>query len=198
MNTSFVIHHYTALKEALLEAFDKTPAQWDREFISIKSLGDLTPTAMLRKMRRLRPKSEHSSMLFRFGFLRILPSEVSNILVVLDDAPLDELAKKADKILEQSNDAPGSVAAIRGEVSSLPPSFPFSMGEVDAVKQFFCGGRVPSASNSAPQARGGSRGDVFTCNSHAKWGTKAYSCKPGCLFSDLPLNKRTGNSNAGR
>ena len=34
---------YSALKEALLEAYEKTPAQKDREFMTIRSLGDLTP-----------------------------------------------------------------------------------------------------------------------------------------------------------
>ena len=109
---------YSALKEALLEAFEKTPAQKDREFMTIRSLGDLTPTAMLRKMRRLRPKPEHDSTIFRWSFLRILLLEVSNILVVMEDEPLDALAKKADRILEQRSDAPGSVAAITVSPSS--------------------------------------------------------------------------------
>ena len=50
---------YTALKEALLEAYEKTPAQPDREFMALRTLGDLTPSAMLRKMRHLRPSEEH-------------------------------------------------------------------------------------------------------------------------------------------
>ena len=85
--------------------------------MAIKSLGDLTPTALLRKMQRLRPKSEHESALFRFGFFRVLPTEISNILVVLEHETLDVLAKKADRILEQKNDTPGSVAAISAEFS---------------------------------------------------------------------------------
>ena len=59
---------YTALKEALLKAYDKTPQQKNREFMAIKSLGNLMPSAMLRKMKRLRPLEEHSSDLFHFGF----------------------------------------------------------------------------------------------------------------------------------
>ena len=34
---------YSALKEALLEAYEKTPAQKDQGFMTIRSLGDLTP-----------------------------------------------------------------------------------------------------------------------------------------------------------
>ena len=92
---------YTALKTALMEAYGKTPLQKDREYNSIRSLGELTPSAMLRKMRRLRPPEEHSSQLFRFTFFRVLPLDVSNILVVLEDESLDVLAKKADKIMDQ-------------------------------------------------------------------------------------------------
>ena len=181
---------YTALKNALLDAFERTPAQKDREFMAIKSLGDLTPTALLRKMRRLRPKSEHESALFRFGFFRVLPSEVSNILVVLEHESLDAIAKKADRILEQKNDAPGSVAAISAD------SHQFSIGEVDAVRRLIRGGD----SRDPGGHRGAGRPDnsPFICRNHLKWGTKSFSCKPGCLYADLPLARKSGNANAGR
>ena len=102
-----------------MEAYERTPAQKDCEFMTIRSLGDLTPSAMLRKMRRLRPKTEHSSTIFRWSFLRVLPLEVSNILVVMEDEPLDVLARKADRILEQRSDAPGSVAAITAPIAAV-------------------------------------------------------------------------------
>ena len=183
-----------------MEAYEKTPATKDREFMAIRSLGDLTPSAMLRKMRRLRPKSEHSSTIFRWSFLRVLPLDVSNILVVMEDETLDVLAKKADKILEQRIDAPGSVPAITSPDPAL-----LSIGEVDAVRRFL---RAPDSrgASRAPDPRGVSRDsdsrgrgtDQFICRNHAKWGTKSFSCKPGCLFADLPLSRRSGNGNAGR
>ena len=162
--------------------------------MAIRSLGDLTPSALLRKMRRLRPEEEHKSDLFRFGFLRVLPADVSNILVVLEDEPLDVLAKKADRILDQKRDAPGSVAAI-SDSPSIPASA-FTIGEVDAVRQMLRGRGsrgLPSSSSSSTTAASPS-----ICRNHAKWGTKAFSCRPGCLLSDLPLAKRLENSNAGR
>ena len=88
--------------------------------MAIRSLGDLTPSGLLRKMCRLRPKSEHESDLYHFIFLQVLPSEVSNVLVVLEHESLHVLAKKADRILEQRNSALGSVAAISSDSS---PSF---------------------------------------------------------------------------
>ena len=172
-----------------MDAYERTPAQKNREFMSIRSLGDLTPTALLRKMRRLRPQSEHDSDLFRFGFLRVLPSDVSNILVVLEDEPLDGLPRKADRILEQWNDAPGSVAAISSD-STIPASV-FTVGEVDAVRQLLRG-RDSRGASSTPST------SSSICRNDAKWGSKAFNCRPGCLFSDIPLGKRSGNSNAGR
>ena len=168
--------------------------------MAIRSLGDLKPSAMLRKMRRLRPQSEHSSTIFRWSFLRVLPLEVSNILVVMEDESLDILAKKADRIMEQRSDAPGSVAAIT-PVAETSPSSVLSIGEVDAVRRFL---RQDGRGQSCGDNRGPSRGargpaeTQFTCRNHAKWGTKSFSCKPGCLFADLPLARRPGNSNAGR
>ena len=45
---------YSALKEALMEAYEKTPAQKDREFMSIRSLGnaaeDETPASTGRTL----------------------------------------------------------------------------------------------------------------------------------------------------
>ena len=94
--------------------------------MAIPTLGDLTPSAMLLKMRRLRPQVEHDSTILRWSFLWVLPLEVSNILVVMEDESLDILAKKADKILDQRANAPGSVAAIN-ESSSSPSSY-FTVG----------------------------------------------------------------------
>ena len=179
---------YTALKAALIEAYDKTPLQKDREYNAIRSLGELTPSAMLRKMRRLRPPEEHSSQLFRFGFFRVLPLEVSNILVVMEEESLDVLAKKADKIMDQRADAPGSVAAIS------PGQDFFTRGEVDAVRQFLKSSNQPRT--SAPPSRPSSA--PFTCRFHARWGPKAFRCQPGCLFAELPLAKPQGNGPAGR
>ena len=164
--------------------------------MAINSLGDLTPSAMLRKMRRLRPVSDHSSGLFRFGFLRVLPSDVANILVVLETESLDSLAKKADRIMDQKSTAPGSVAAISPPLPDL-----FTRGEVDEVRQLLResrqghgrGRQVPSRppSSSGPPA-------PFICSFHSKWGPKAFSCRNGCLFAELPLAKRQGNGPAGR
>ena len=163
----------------------------------IRSLGDLTPSAMLRKMCRLRPKTEHESTIFRWSFLRVLPLEVSNILIVMEDQPLDVLAKKADRILEQRTDAPSSVAAIA--TSAGNPSSPLlSVGEVDAVRRFLRGDARAAPRDDDRGARGPTPGTPFTCRNHAKWGPKAFSCKPGCLFAEIPLAKRQGNSNAGR
>ena len=112
---------------------------------------------------------------------------MSNILIVLESESLENLAKKADRILEQRNEAPGSVAAISEEglssSSSLPPTA-FSVGEIHAVRQFMCSRESRDGRESRGQGAGsGSQSNI--CRNHAKWGTKSFSCRPGCLFGDL-------------
>ena len=119
----------------------------------------------------------------------------------MEDEPLDILAKKADRIMEQRSDAPGSVAAITTPVTETSTSSVLSIGEVNAVRRLL---RHDGRGQPRVDDRGASRGargpseTPFTCRNHAKWGTKSFSCKPGCLLADLPLARRPGNSNAGR
>ena len=165
--------------------------------MAIRTLGDLTPSAMLRKMCRLRPQAEHDSTIFRWSFLRVLPLEVSNILVVMEDESLDVLAKKADRILDQRADAPGSVAAINEVSSSSSPSY-FTVGEVDAVHNLLRGNQPRRSPAPGGTGTGAGSGNGYICNGHARWGSKSFSCKAGCIFADTPLAKRSGNGNAGR
>ena len=113
----------------------------------------------------------------------------------MEDQPLDVLAKKAYRIMEQRTDAPGSVAAIAAPANNSLSLL--SIGEVDAVRRLLRrDGRPPRGDDNRGR---GSRDAPFTCRNHAKWGPKAFSCSPGCLFEELPLAKRpAGNSNAGR
>ena len=177
---------YAAIKSALLTAYDQTQAAKDAEFLAITSLGDLKATAMLRKMTRLTSPGTASTTLFRHSFLMVLPSEVRGILATMDD-PIEELAKKADIIIEArgtshgvaSVDTAASVASLAHEVAALRSS-------------------MTRSSHTRPVPSSNSTNDVFVCSSHAKWGTKAYSCKQGCSFSHLPLAARQGNANASR
>lgn len=153
---------YAAIKTALLTAYDQTQATRDAEFLAITSLGDLKATAMLRKMTSLTSPETASTTIFRHSFLMVLPSDVRGILATMTD-PIEELAKKADAIIEArgSNfgvnavDTAAFVASLALEVAALRSSMNKSTRRRPS----------PTVSN-----------DVFVCSSHAKWGSKAYSC----------------------
>ena len=176
---------YAAIKKALLVAYDQTQAAKDAEFLSITSLGDLKPTAMLRKMTRLTSPETASTTIFRHSFLMVLPSDVRGILATMSDS-IEDLAKKADVIIEARGsghaisavDTATSVASLAQEVAALRSSM-----------------SRPNRNRSTPASPSN---DVFICANHAKWGSKAYSCKSGCSFSGVPLASRPGNANASR
>ena len=174
---------YAALKTALLVAYDRTQAAKDAEFLSITSLGDLKASAMLRKMTRLTSPETASTTIFRHSFLMVLPSEVRAILATMDD-PIEELAKKADVIIEARGSGLG-ISAIDTTVASLAQ-------EVAALRSSL---HKPARNRSSASP---ASGEVFVCQNHAKWGTKAYSCKSGCSFAGIPLASRSGNANASR
>ena len=175
---------YSAIKEALLIAYDQTQAAKDAEFLSLTYSGDLKATAMLRKMMRLTSPSTASTTIFRHSFLMVLPSDVRGILATLGE-PIDVLAKKANAIIEArgtnsvaSIDSSPSLTSLAQEVAALR----LSVGRQNRNR-----GSTPAASQ-----------DPFVCYNHTKWGLKAYSCKTGCSFANAPLGARPGNANASR
>merc|ERR1712024_77694 len=88
---------YDALKAALLAAFGKTQAQKDSELLAIMGLGDMKPTALLRRLQSL---NSDPATLFRAHFLALLPSEVRSVLAGQEIADISDLAKAADRVME--------------------------------------------------------------------------------------------------
>ena len=99
--------------------------------------------------------------------------------MVMEDESLDVLAKKADRILDQRADAPGSVAAINEVSSSSSPSY-FTVGEVDAVQPR----RSPAPGGTGASA---GNGNGYICNGHAHRGSKSFSCKTDVFSPTRPL-----------
>ena len=101
---------YDAIKTALLTAFAKTQAQKDAELLGLTGLGDMKPTALLRKMRSF---NSDTATLFRAHFLALLPTEVRSVLASREIKELDELAQTADRIVEARGSS-GHVAPVSG------------------------------------------------------------------------------------
>ena len=103
---------YNALKAALLAAFGKTQAQKDSELLSIAGLGDMKPTALLRRLQSL---NSDPATLFRAHFLALLPSEVRSVLAGREIPDIADLAKAADRVMEAKGFDTHQVAAVASQ-----------------------------------------------------------------------------------
>lgn len=172
---------YEALKSALIDAFAKSQAQKDAELLSISGLGDRKPTALLRKILSL---NSDTNTLLRAFFLAQLPTDVRAVLAGQNITDIDDLAKAADRIVESK--AVAQTGGINATVNDTT---------VSSI-------RNRNARSSAPTK------PSSICYFHCKFGSKARSCRPGCLFADLlhsspsssssKPSTSSGNEGAGR
>lgn len=158
---------YDALKSALISAFGKSQQTKDNELLSLSGLGDRKPSALLRYIRSLNSDPE---TLLRAFFMAQLPTQVRQILSSLALGDLEEVAKKADAILEASE-----CCSIESNVSSLKPN-----QQTDAA-----------VSRSRNQK---DRSFNELCFFHKKFGLNARRCKGG----NCPQNPNSGNERTGR
>ena len=91
---------YETLKTTLLGAFGKSQARKDAELLNISSLGDRSPSALLRELESLNNDAE---TLHRALFLAQLPTQVRSILALQEFLDIHDLAKAADRIVEAKN-----------------------------------------------------------------------------------------------
>ena len=186
---------YDALKTALLAAFGKTQAQKDSELLSITGLGDMKPSALLRRLQSL---NNDPATLFRAHFLALLPAEARSVLAGREIPDISDLAKAADRIMEargfDSHVTPVAVQAFRSRSS-----------------QFQNNRRMPNHQGGGDVEHGSSSGNkesAHICFYHIRYGKEARRCQPWCLLNDsvrgqLKYNGSKekgdqGNSSAGR
>jgi len=166
---------YDSIKAALLEAFDQSQEAKDKALFALNGLGDRKPSSMLRHIRSL---STDLDTFVKAFFLAQLPVEVRSVLAAQRFTTVEEMAKAADRIVE-TRELSGCVAAVATptmDTSTNP-------GAVAAV-----------AKTKAS--------DPFICGPHRKYGPKAHTCKPGCIWAGTPLAPRppppAGNAAATR
>jgi len=170
---------YSDIRTRLISAYEVPRAFLFREIVKPGGLGDRRPSQLLRDMRGSMPPGIGEDALQEF-WLQKLPSNVTAILVGLD-APLDELAARADRILDVSN--PQSIDVLSKEqFSDLAGAVSALSLQVQSLTKI-----VSSAEGSSrPQPRSPARSNVQqpgqVCFYHAKFGIKARACRPPCSF----------------
>jgi len=167
---------YTDIRTRLISVYEVPIALLFREIVKPGGLGDRRPSQLFRNMRSSMPPGIGEDALKEFWLLK-LPSNFTAILAGLI-ALLDDMAARADRILEASN----------------PQSDPESSSTTWPALCLHCLCRFShSQRSSAPQeeaqeqqSRATTRFDVQQpgqlCYYHMKFGSKARAFRPPCGF----------------
>jgi hypothetical protein len=179
---------YTALKNALLSAYEATQFQKDTALLSLNGLGGRRPTELLQHMRSL---NKDPATLFKALFLQQLPPEVRRILAQAPGSSLDELAKIADGIIEADTQTPPFVASISpNSVDGNNIQLETSDYEVNAIRRQ----NLPHGSRKhVSKPTTSDTDDYVLCRIHAKYGPKARSCKKYANGRPCAMFENQGN-----
>lgn len=97
--------YYSIIKERLISVYEESDGKQLQKLLSDMDLGDQKPSQLLRRMRTLARNKVPDSTL-RLMWMNLLPPHVHSVIIVSNaisnDTALDELAKLADKMLEQN------------------------------------------------------------------------------------------------
>lgn len=188
---------YGEAKKALLSHFERNKYDKAGDLLLITSLGDRTPSDLLRYMRSLQP-GEGEGSLFVVIFLNALPKNAKD--AALPKAPnLDEMAKAADIVLAVPDARPSSLSV--QEVSADDGLV--VDGYVDAVRNPPRHGASSTArpSSSSSASRSSSGNDSRLCAVHKRFRELAFRCaspKTCPMRQVLCPRPEAGNAKAGR
>ncbi|ROT72377.1 hypothetical protein C7M84_009229 [Penaeus vannamei] len=117
---------YNELKEAILRRAAPNPLTTLSSFLSSDTMDNRTPSEILRYFQRLltRTSMTFTPDVMHSLFLKRLPADIQQILLV-SDAPLEQLALKADVIIAAKTRAP-SVATVFATAATV--GIPYSPG----------------------------------------------------------------------
>jgi len=168
---------YSDIRTRLISAYEVPKALLFREIVKPGSLGDRRPSQLLRDMRNSMPPGIGEDALKEF-WLQKLPSNVTAILVGLH-APLEELAARADRILDVSN--PQSVDVLsREQFSDLASAVSALLQQVSFLIKIV--NSTEGSSRSRPPTRSDAQQPGEMCFYHTRFGKKARACRSPCNF----------------
>lgn len=181
---------YSALRQAIIDRTAISDQKRIKELLSEVSLGDRTPSQLLRHMKHLAGNSRLDNKFLKELWLQRLPENLRSLLsIFMDNIGLEDLAVKADRAYEHTNSRVLEVREDSNETSS-------TMKLLSDIQQRLANLEVrrPSRSsthrprsNSRPvgkHSRSSSRSSVShdICWFHATYGDKARRCRPGCQY----------------
>jgi hypothetical protein len=201
---------YVEFKNAVISRNSDSDQAAVKKLLSNTQRGDSKPTVFLRKLRSLTQGREAigCEAIIRNSFFSNLPQIVRTALMTLPNESLDKLATMADGMIEACSDTPINAIAVGGAVGGAPPPVaPVSQSLGDTQFSFICSimsaltaevsalkaqdtprGRSASRGRGRDRGRSQSRGrredndDDELCWYHNRWGNKASTCKPPCIW----------------
>jgi hypothetical protein len=197
--------NYAEFKTSLIARNTDSDQTALKQLLSNTQRGEAKPTVFLRRLRALTEGREIGcEAIIRQSFFSNLPNTVRAALLTLPDHTLDQLATMADSMIEAcTSDAPVYAVSVGGAVGGVPA--PVAPTLSDSQFGILCSMMSSitadvSALKAKEQKRGRSmsrgRGDRGRSQSrgrndeenddycwyHNRWGNKATTCKPPCIW----------------
>ena len=109
---------YDELKNTLIKRTTASRTKRSQQLLSAEELGDSKPSQLLRRFEQLLDGTSSDHPLIREVFLQRLPGNVRQLLTATttDETPLDELAQKADRLMDVSSH---NIATIQHDTHNL-------------------------------------------------------------------------------
>lgn len=191
---------YEAIKERLISVYEESAGKQLQKLTTEMELGDQKPSQLLRRMRELaRAKVPDSTL--RLMWLNHLPPHVRSILIVSDTisntTALDELAKIADKMMEQQHEVSGVSTRTPPPPANNQPAGTDMESMMKAIENLSLEVAALRASQGSPhirertqqyhRQRTSSRPRTSAepsplCFYHRRFGSRAQRCTTPCSF----------------
>jgi hypothetical protein len=162
---------YTDLKEALLDRHRPSIQTSIQQLLSEHSLGDQTPTALLRSMQqtimRINPDANpETDPLLKHSFMKILPVHTRQIVCSHAGLSLTEAAVLADEILRSTSIDGTGICKVAEDTVHAVSKTPLPVSQF--TRQFADG----------------------LCSFHAQFGFSARNCRQPCSWPRAARNTR--------
>lgn len=177
---------YKTLKARLIKEFTESDQKKLKGLLHELTLGDMKPSALLRKMRELSCNKVGEDLLQSL-WLQRLPHTIQTVLSTSTDT-LDQLATMADTMHEVAEAS--SIQAVSStkcnEINDLVNVVYKLDDKIESLKKVFResnkSSRRTSQSRSPTPHRASSVSKKDLCFYHKRFGTKAVKCKSPCSF----------------
>ena len=170
---------FQGLVDALRSAFAKSEGDKLDELFAL-TLGDQKPSHLYYSMRRLWLDNDpDASKVLRQLFIRKLPSHVAVLLRSITNIDLKDFLKAADDMTDQCKQD----LVFARQVQSKD-DMPGDAHPVDSITTSKVSKNKLSHDKRYPMFN-----TEGICNYHARWGSKAFKCRPGCKFPGATKEK---------